>query len=212
MQSLRSAWIAVVFLLPLDGIAAEAELPSAEDVVRTTANSVIEKLHTEKADLEAHPEHLYELIHELVVPHFDFPIMARWVLGRAWNQADADSQQAFIEQFKTLLVRTYAKALMEYSDQELVFLPTENDPNSNLVVVKTQVSGNSGGNAVPINYRMHVSGGKWMVIDIAVDGVSLIGTYRGSFASEIRKNGLSALIQKMTERNDRLLNSVGQNP
>ena len=190
--------------------AVSAATPGAEDVVRSTSNQVIERLAQEKQNLDAHPEMLYELIQELVVPHFDFPIMSRWVLGKAWNTIDAGSQEQFTVQFRTLLVRTYAKALMEYSDEKVEFLPMESDPNSNLVVIKTQVTGKGSANPTPINYRMHVSGGEWKVIDISVDGVSLIGTYRGSFAAEIRKSGIDSLIQKLTERNERLLEVSGQ--
>ncbi|OGT77161.1 MAG: hypothetical protein A3I78_00170 [Gammaproteobacteria bacterium RIFCSPLOWO2_02_FULL_56_15] len=190
--------------------AVSAATPGAEDVVRSTSGQVIERLAQEKQNLDAHPERLYELIQELVVPHFDFPIMSRWVLGKAWNTIDAGSQEQFTVQFRTLLVRTYAKALMEYSDEKVEFLPMESDPNSNLVVIKTQVTGKGSANPTPINYRMHVSGGEWKVIDISVDGVSLIGTYRGSFAAEIRKSGIDSLIQKLTERNERLLEVSGQ--
>ena len=190
--------------------AVSAATPGAEDVVRSTSNQVIERLAQEKQNLDAHPEMLYELIQELVVPHFDFPIMSRWALGKAWNTIDAGSQEQFTVQFRTLLVRTYAKALMEYSDEKVEFLPMESDPNSNLVVIKTQVTGKGSANPTPINYRMHVSGGEWKVIDISVDGVSLIGTYRGSFAAEIRKSGIDSLIQKLTERNERLLEVSGQ--
>ena len=190
--------------------AVSAATPGAEDVVRSTSGQVIERLAQEKQNLDAHPEMIYELIQELVVPHFDFPIMSRWALGKAWNTIDAGSQEQFIVQFRTLLVRTYAKALMEYSDEKVEFLPMESDPNSNLVVIKTQVTGKGSANPTPINYRMHVSGGEWKVIDISVDGVSLIGTYRGSFAAEIRKSGIDSLIQKLTERNERLLEVSGQ--
>ena len=190
--------------------AVSAATPGAEDVVRSTSGQVIERLAQEKQNLDAHPERLYELIQELVVPHFDFPIMSRWVLGKAWNTIDAGSHEQFTVQFRTLLVRTYAKALMEYSDEKVEFLPMESDPNSNLVVIKTQVTGKGSANPTPINYRMHVSGGEWKVIDISVDGVSLIGTYRGSFAAEIRKSGIDSLIQKLTERNERLLEVSGQ--
>lgn len=188
-----------------------AATPDAEAVVRSTANNVIEKLAEERENLKQHPDLLYKLIHELVVPHFDFPIMSRWVLGKAWNATAKEKRDRFIEQFQTLLVRTYAKALMEYSDEKITFLPAENDPNSNLVVVKTQVIGKGSANPIPINYRMHISGGEWKVIDISVDGVSLIGTYRGSFAAEIRKSGIDSLIEKLSERNKYLDDSERQN-
>jgi phospholipid transport system substrate-binding protein len=79
-------------------------------------------------------------------------------------------------------------------------LPVEKNPDSNLVVIKTKIS-QSGSTAVPIDYRMHVSGGEWKVVDLVVDGVSLVSTYRGSFASQIRKDGFDSLISKLTQRN-----------
>ena len=200
-----------VFLL--SAIVSLTVYASAEDalvIVRTTSDKVIERLTAQKKDLEQHPENLYGLIDELVVPHFDFPIMSRWVLGKQWNSTTPEKQQEFIEQFKTLLVRTYAKALLEYSGQDIVYLPPESNPNSNLVIVKTEVAGDGSAHNIPINYRMHTSGGNWKVIDIAIDGVSLVGTYRGEFSSEIRKNGLDSLIRKLTERNANSVSTTAQ--
>jgi len=204
-------FIIAFLVMPLLLLQANASTENAVDIVRTTSDKVIERLTAQKKDLEQHPEHLYGLIDELVVPHFDFPIMSRWVLGKQWNAATAEKQQEFIAQFRTLLVRTYAKALLEYSGQEIMYLAPESNPNSNLVIVKTEVAGNGSAHNIPINYRMHTSGGNWKVIDIAIDGVSLVGTYRGEFGSEIRKNGLDSLIRKLTERNSDPDNSTAQN-
>lgn len=186
-----------------------ATTKSAEDVVKETADSVIARLTTERAEIEAHPEKLYSLINELVIPHFDFVSMSKWVLGRNWREATADQQQQFVSEFRTLLVRTYAKALLEYSNESIVYLPVENNPDSNIVVVKTEIN-QPGTRPVPINYSMHVSGGEWKVVDVAVDGISLIAVYRGSFASEIRESGIDALIAKLTERNTTATNVATQ--
>lgn len=174
---------------------------SAEEIVKTTSEQVIERLVAQRAELDVHPEKIYSLINELVIPHFDFVSMSKWVLGKAnWNGANQKQQEQFVNEFRTLLVRTYAKALLEYSDHEIRYLPIESNPNSTIVIVKTEIQ-QPGANAVPINYSMHVSGGEWKVVDVAVDGISLVATYRGSFASEIRKNGMDALINKLAERN-----------
>ena len=159
--------------------------------------------------MEAHPEKLYSLINELVIPHFDFVSMSKWVLGRNWREATEGQQQKFVSEFRTLLVRTYAKALLEYSNETIQYLPVENNPDSNIVVVKTEIH-QPGSKPVPINYSMHISGGEWKVVDVVVDGISLIATYRGSFASEIRKSGMDALIAKLTERNTTATNVATQ--
>jgi phospholipid transport system substrate-binding protein len=85
----------------------------------------------------------------------------------------------------------------------------ENNPDSNIVVVKTEIH-QPGTKPVTINYSMHVSGGEWKVVDVTVDGISLVATYRGSFASEIRKSGMDALIAKLTERNTTATNVATQ--
>jgi phospholipid transport system substrate-binding protein len=182
----------------------QANVADAEKIVRDTTTRVVDRLVAEKAQLDAHPERIYELIHELVIPHFDFASMSKWVLGKNWRDASESQRGAFVSQFQTLLVRTYAKALLEYSEEEIKFLPSETSPESNLIVVKTEVDQPGGTMPIPIHYRMHVSGGEWKVVDVSVDGVSLVSTYRGSFASEIQKGGLDALIAKLTERNQKL--------
>ncbi|MGH8244967.1 MAG: MlaC/ttg2D family ABC transporter substrate-binding protein [Gammaproteobacteria bacterium] len=204
MKTFRS-FVAGILSWPLFLAAALAAAPSAEEIIRTTTDQVVDRLVAQKAELQAHPELIYGLIHELVIPHFDFSSMAKWVLGKNWKDATQEQRDDFVNQFRTLLVRTYAKALLEYSEEEIRFLPSEQNPDSNLVVVKSEVEQPGGTTPIPINYRLHVSGGEWKVVDVAVDGVSLISTYRGSFASEIQKHGLDALIAKLVERNGRLV-------
>lgn len=197
------------FILAVNFNNAFATTQSAEEIVKETADSVIARLTAERTELEAHPEKLYSLINELVIPHFDFVSMSKWVLGRNWREATEGQQQKFVSEFRTLLVRTYAKALLEYSNETIQYLPVENNPDSNIVVVKTEIH-QPGSKPVTINYSMHISGGEWKVVDVVVDGISLIATYRGSFASEIRKSGMDALIAKLTERNTTATNVATQ--
>lgn len=196
--------VGVLLFLAIFTASVQAAAESAEDVVKSTTDQVLARIASEKAELNAHPERIYGLIHELVIPHFDFDGMSRWVLGRAWVDATPDQRNEFIKQFQTLLVRTYAKALLEYSNEKIRFLPVNKSPGASMVVVKTEVNQSGGAQPVPIYYRMHMRDGDWKVVDVAVDGVSLVSTYRGSFASEIRKSGLNALITKLTERNQKL--------
>lgn len=188
---------------------AQATIQTAEEVVMSTADAVLERLNAEREAIDADPGRIYGLVNEVVIPHFDFISMSKWVLGkRSWRGASESQRQQFIGEFRTLLVRTYAKALLVYSDEAIEYLPTVENPNSNLVVVKTKIN-QAGSKAVPIDYRMHVSGGEWKVVDIVVDGVSLVSTYRGSFASQIKKSGLDSLIRKLSQRNATMVTSGG---
>lgn len=186
-------------------LAIAAQSPDA--VVKETSSGVISRIESDRAALEANPEGVYDLVNELVVPHFDFISMSRWVLGKSWKTASAEQRTDFVEQFKTLLVRTYARALLEYSGQEVKYFPVEQKPNSKLAIVKTELT-SEGSQPFPIAYRMHQKSEAWKVIDVSVDGVSLISTYRGSFTSQIKKEGIDSLIQKLVDKNDRLAKSM----
>ena len=204
-------YFTVLLLIVFVQTSGYAAAPGADEVVRNTIDSVIERLVADKENLDSHPEQVYGLIKEIMVPHFDVPIMSRFILGKNWSTATGEQRQDFIDQFETLMIRTYAKALLEFTDEEFKYYPAESKPGSKLVIVKTEVSSVSGAaSTTPIHFRMRMSDGKWKVIDVTIDGVSLVGTYRGSFASEIRKNGLDALITKLTERNDKRTSPSGE--
>ncbi len=198
--------IACVWLILSFNIA-QAAIQTAEEVVVSTVDAVLERLTNEREAINADPSKIYGLVNELVIPRFDFVSMSKWVLGKkSWRSASGAQREQFISEFRTLLVRTYVKALLEYSKQSIEYLPAEKSPSSNLVVVKTKVNQDRAKD-VPIDYRMHVSGGKWKVVDVVVNGLSLVSTYRGSFASEIRKTGLDSLISKLSRKNATMINA-----
>ncbi|NKB38945.1 MAG: ABC transporter substrate-binding protein [Gammaproteobacteria bacterium] len=197
------------FSLLLVSLSAHATTPDAGQVVQDTVGGVLDRLAEEKEQIDAHPERIYELIQELVIPHFDFISMSKWVLGKSnWRAASEEQRDTFVDQFRTLLVRTYAKALLEYSQEKVKVNEVMENPKSNLVTVKTEVKQPGGESGIPINYRMHISGGEWKVVDVAVDGISLVRSYRGSFASEIKANGLDSLLAKLVEKNNKLASAI----
>lgn len=195
--------IVLSLALTLGAGLAQADTPSAEEVVKTTSDQVIARLQADREQLNARPELIYDLVNELIIPHFDFHSMSKWVLGRNWRQASDEQKEKFTHEFRTLLVRTYAKALLEYSDNEIKYLPVQVNPESNLVQVKTEVQ-QSGSTKIPINYSMHIRDGGWKVVDVAINGISLVSTYRGTFATEIRNSGMDALIAKLVDKNTRI--------
>jgi phospholipid transport system substrate-binding protein len=187
-------------LLALAASTSEAVAQRPEQVVQTTAEAVIARVTGERESLRSDPQRLHALVDSMIVPHFDFPRMAQWVLGRHWREVDAQSKSRFIQEFKNLLVRTYATALLEYSHQNIVYHPGTPDANAKSVIVRTELE-QPGTAPVPIVYRMHEKDGDWKVFDVAVDGVSLITTYRASFAEEIKKGGIGGLIDNLASRN-----------
>lgn len=175
-------------------------------LVKSTSERMIKALHEDKARIDKEPKYLYELVDKIVLPHFDFLRMSKLVLGKYWRQASVDQQERFVEEFRTLLVRTYATSMREYADQPIEYLPLRMDPGATDVTVKTEVEQLSGF-PVPIDYRLYLNDGAWKVFEVSIDGVNLVVNYRSSFATEIRKvGGVEGLIKQLHERNQQALN------
>jgi phospholipid transport system substrate-binding protein len=170
------------------------------EIVRNTTDQVLMRISDDRDALREDPAKMYSLVADLIFPHFDFPIMAQWVLGPHWKDADAQSREKFVEQFRKLLVRTYATALLEFSDQEITY-PEINEVSKGRTVVIRQEIEQAGGTPILLGYQLHNTGGNWKVFDVAVDGVSLVKTYRASFSSIIKDSGLSGLIDSLSVKN-----------
>ena len=178
---------------------AEAMNDPAE-VVRSTTTEILHRVEVDRAHLEADPEALFNLVDQVVLPNFDFVRMSRWVLGKYWRDATPAEQAQFILEFKRLLVRTYANALFNYNGEEVSVQPVAAADDARTVTVRTELV-RDGGGSIPIFYKMHDRDGDWKVFDVMVDGVSLVSTYRSSFAAEIRRGGVGGLIDSLLAKN-----------
>jgi phospholipid transport system substrate-binding protein len=107
-----------------------------------------------------------------------------------------------MEQFRLLLVRTYGRALSEYADEKVIYLPFDSGSEADRVTVRTEIE-QAGGTPIPISYSMYLSDNGWKVYDVAISGVSLVTNYRSSFGSIIRKDGMDSLIEQLGNRNRR---------
>ena len=168
--------------------------------MKETADLILAEVVSLKKELDQSPEKIYQLVEHIVLPRFDFPRMSRLVLGKYWKRAKESEKEAFIAAFRELLVRTYTTALLNYSGQEIEYLPFRQVEDATNVTVSTMVS-EAGAIPVPINYRLHLDGDDWKVYDVVIDGVSLVSNYRTSFASQIRRHKLPGLINKLELRN-----------
>lgn len=193
---------AISVLLFVGGAQASQQQPV--ELIRSTADYVLEQVRARKAELEKDSSGIYALVQEKVLPHFDFRIMSRGALGKYWRQATERQKNRIAQEFRELLVRTYATTLLNYSDQEIEYLPFRGKPDDKRVTVSTRVH-NGSGPPVPINYRLYrLSNGAWKIYDVVVDGVSLVSNYRGSFAAKVKKGGIDGLISSLQAHNRKL--------
>ena len=171
-----------------------------EQLIKETSDRVLDEIKSNGDAYRSDPQSIYDLVNTVVLPHFDFVAMTDLALGRYKDQVSAEQRPEIVEEFRLLLVRTYSSALLEYTDQALVYLPMEGTEADGLVVVRTEIE-QAGGFPIPINYSLRNGNDGWKVYDISVDDVSLVTNYRSSFARAIKKNGVDGLIQTLRDRN-----------
>lgn len=168
-------------------------------LVRQISNEVIDTVKSDKAIQAGDVGRIIALVDTKVMPHVNFQRMTASAVGRHWRTATPEQQKRLEDEFKLLLVRTYAGALTEVKDQTVQLKPLRASPTDTEVVVRTEVRGR--GEPIQLDYRLEKSGDTWKIYDVNVLGVWLVEQYRSSFAQEIGATGIDGLISKLAERN-----------
>lgn len=174
-------------------------------LVNQTAEKILVQLRAEKNVVAKNSQRVYELVEQIVLPHFDFGAMSASVLGKHWRTANEDQRTRFSQEFKVLLVRTYAKALVDNMERKIVYQPLRAADGATDVTVRTEIP-QDGGFPLPINYSMELKDGAWKVYDVDIDGISLIKNYRTTFSNEVKQDGVDALIKTLLDRNQQAAN------
>lgn len=171
-----------------------------DELVKKTAEEVLEIVKQDKDIQAGDQQKIFALAEEKILPNFNFERVNRLVLGKNWTKASPEQKEAFQKEFRSLLLRTYAMALSKYKNQTIEYKPLRAQPGDTDVTVKTQIL-QPGGPAIPVDYSLGKTPDNWKVYDIVIEGVSLVTNYRGQFSSEIKQNGLDALIKKLSDKN-----------
>jgi phospholipid transport system substrate-binding protein len=184
--------------LLLAGAPARAE-QAPQALIEQVSTEVIDTIKADKAIQGGDLQRINRLVDAKVMPHVNFERMTAAAVGRYWRQATPEQQKRLQDEFKTLLVRTYAGALTQVRDQTVELKPMRSQPGDKEVVVRTEVRGR--GEPIQLDYRLEKSDSDWKIYDVNVLGVWLVEQYRNSFAQEIGSHGIDGLIAKLAERN-----------
>ena len=171
-----------------------------QQLIKQTTDKVLSEIKLNSDGYRANPDKLTALVNEVVLPYFNFVAMTNLALYRHRNEFNEEQKIRIVSEFKTLLIRTYGMALLEYNNQEVNYLDMIGSVEKGKVKVKTEVT-QAGGSAIPLDYSLRRGKEGWQVYDIQVDGISLVTNYRSSFDREINKNGVEGLIKLLSDRN-----------
>lgn len=205
IQTLAAVLLAVASIsnvnaqAPAASTKAASQQASPDQVISSVAEKLLARIKQDREALDKDPQRLYAMVDEVVLPYFDFPLMSRLVLGPAWDKADNAQQQRFIDGFKTLLIKTYGNALLQYSNEQVSFSDAVPGSKPTRASVASTIQ-SPGSDPVTMHYRMRQKDGEWLVYDVVVDNISLVTNYRGTYASEIKRAGLESLIDKLEKQ------------
>ena len=175
---------------------------AADAMVRRLSSDVLEVVRGDKSVQAGDVSRIVALVDERIMPNVNFQRMTASAVGPMWRQATPDQQKRLQDEFKTLLVRTYAGALAQVGDQTLVVKPLRAAADDQEVVVRSEVKGR--GDPIQLDYRLEKTPGQgsgWKIYNLNVLGVWLVETYRSQFAQEISAKGIDGLIATLSERN-----------
>lgn len=201
---IRSLLFAVLATVGSSGLPLYAQGMVAPDVLaKSVTDEVITILRSDKDINAGNPGKLMDLIETKVLPHFNFTRMTRLAVGKNWRKASPQQRGMLVEEFRVLLVRTYATAFTSYRDQTITYRPLRMRPEDDDVVVKSQVV-QPGRPPVAVDYNMEKTSNGWKVYDVAIEGVSLVQNYRSTFNGEVQRAGIDGLIKALDSKNRQL--------
>lgn len=189
----------VAVLLCMAGIA-QAEAVAPDVLIKTTAQDVLEIVKQDKDIQAGNQKKILDLVDAKVLPHFDFVRMTKLAVGKHWRTASNEQKQALVTEFRNMLVRTYTKAFTVYRDQTVEVKPFKMAADATEVTVKTSIN-KPGAPPVPVDYEMQKSADGWKAYDVAIEGVSMVNSYRGTFDTQIQQNGIDGLIKMLSDKN-----------
>lgn len=172
-------------------------------LVRNVTLEVVEIVKTDKDIQAGDRKKVVELIDAKVVPHFNFSAMTASAVGTHWGKANAEQKVRLTEEFRALLVRTYASSIAAYKNQKFDFRPLRAKPADTDITVNVRVL-QSGAEAVKIDYDMEKTARGWKVWDVRVADISLTANYRTEFANVVRDSGIDGLIRTLQAKNSKV--------
>lgn len=190
--------LVVLFVGGLAWLNADERTP--EQIVEDTSTEVLRVVNEEAQRIKNEPGYVNDVIDELILPIVDLQSMGKLILGKHWKTASEEQRAKFIDEFKSMLIRTYAKSIADYGHAKITVNPPKAKDQGKYYTVNTELDLGSG---VPlqVNYVFRKNSETWKVFDLLVDGLSLIKNFRTSFSQEISETSLDALIERLANTN-----------
>jgi phospholipid transport system substrate-binding protein len=203
MKILFAALLYVVSACFLESAVAQSlSMDTPDGVMKTVTQQVLDDIKSDQQIQSGSISRITRLVNEKILPYTDFQRTTRLAMARNWNLASTQQQQQIVEQFKILLIRTYAGALAQVRDQQITYQPFRAQSDATDVVVRSVIVHNN--SPIDIDYRLYKTPQGWRIYDINILGAWLIQVYQQQFGAQVSEHGVDGLLQFLTQRNQQL--------
>ena len=194
--------VTILLVVTMSGLLLAIDDRTPEQIVEETSTVILNKINEENDQLREDPALINSLVNETVIPIMDLGSMGKLILGKYWKTASEAQREGFISEFKDMLIRTYAKSLVDYGHAKVKVLPAREQGKSKYYTVQSELDVGSGKAPLQVAYIFRKNKqAEWKVFDLAVDGLSLVKNFRTSFSQEIKETSLDALIERLANTN-----------
>ena len=194
--------ICICLLMPMPSLAIE----KPDLVIQQTVQTLIDEFTSQRDLFESDQRKLFALVDRIALPLFDFNRISKLVLAKNWKRASEQQRSEFGEEFRKLLIGTYATALFQYTGNEtMTFTGSTITERKGWKFAKVQSEVTLAGSApIPVEYSLIL--GKddhWKIYNLSIDGLNMVTNYRETYGSTISSKGLDGLIESMKQSNAR---------
>ena len=167
--------------------------------LRAQMDRVIKVLEDPELKREGRQVERRAAIRRLANEIFDFSETTRRSLGQHWQARTPAEREQFVRLYADLLERSYIGKIELYSGERIVFVGDTIERDQATVRTRLQTKA---GTEIPVDYRMHRVGDRWLSYDVAIEGVSMVANYRAQFNKIIQASGYASLVSKLTEKQE----------
>lgn len=185
------------------GSAVWAQNTTPDGLIRSISQSVLDEIKADRTLQTGDIDRLNNLVEKRVMPHVNFTRMTSLAVGRNWRSASVEQQKILMNEFKRLLLLTYADAVRQVTDTSVQIRPMRSRPEDEEVIVRTQVL-RPGKEPIQLDYRLEKVEGGWKIYDLNILGLWLVEHYRTQFNQIVTANGIDGLISSIQDKNKSL--------
>lgn len=195
-----TTFISAITMLSLSCLSSTvyAEDKTPHEIIEKTSAQVLTALNSDANEIKNNPNKINDLVDEIILPICDLERMGKYILAKHWKTASVEQRNAFVTEFKAMLIRNYGKHLVDYVDARVTVIPNKNTEDKLYQTVNTKLDTRIGSKPFQVDYVFRVTDSTSMVVDVRVEGISILKAFRTAFAQEIAETSLQELIERIT--------------